>query len=150
VDPVLASAYGSGREVRGIVGAPIEPRARDVWVALQPFDNGRMIWRQDTKTVTVLTMGSGWSVHDDTWAEGQPESDPSIVPPGGKLQPKRGFGKVWRTVPNVRQMLGWAVQEELGFTAKIQQCSNGVMIRIGNDVHMIGELYGNLTWTIRQ
>ena len=56
----------------------------------------------------------------DTYADGDPESDPSIVPPAGLLQPIRGFGKVWRENQAVRDRLGWAVAPEQGYDAAYQ------------------------------
>jgi hypothetical protein len=43
------------------------------------------------------------------------------VPPTGFYQPVRGFGQIWRERAGVRASLGWALSEELGFTATIQQ-----------------------------
>ena len=48
-------------------------------------------------------------------------TDPAIVPPDGRFQPIRGFGKLWRERPDVRDRLGWALGVELGFDAKLQE-----------------------------
>lgn len=52
--------------------------------------------------------------------DGEQESDPSIVPPAGLYQPIRGFGKLWRTNPHVRDGLGWAIAPEQGFHTQWQ------------------------------
>lgn len=89
--------------------------------AEQPFENGVMIWIDQLDSVFVLTrQDQSWRRYDDTWSEEQPESDPTISPPEGRYQPIRGFGKVWREQPAVREQLGWALGPELGFESTIQ------------------------------
>jgi hypothetical protein len=60
-----------------------------------------------------------WRLLPNGWAEGQPEDDPSILPPAGRFQPKRGFGAAWRrgggSYSPQRADLGWAIDEEAGF-----------------------------------
>lgn len=94
--------------------------------AFQPFEGGRMIWVGSEQAIYVLYGDGqypGWERYPDTYREGMPERDVSIVGPLGLWQqPRRGFGLVWRTYPQVRQRLGWALEEwETGYTANIQQ-----------------------------
>jgi hypothetical protein len=96
--------------------------------AEQLFENGRMLWVQSTGTIyVVFGDGSpnpsgqppdGFVQYPDTWKEGEPESDPSLVPPAGRYQPVRGFGKVWRN--GERDNLGWALGPEQAFDGVIQ------------------------------
>jgi hypothetical protein len=58
-----------------------------------------------------------WETFEDRFNEGDAETDPAITPPAGRLQPKRGFGLVWRAQPRVRAALGWALSGERGYTA---------------------------------
>ena len=44
----------------------------------------------------------------------------TIAPPEGRYQPIRGFGKVWRENPQVREQLGWAIAPEQGFEGALQ------------------------------
>lgn len=96
--------------------------------AEETFEHGRMIWLSEMRfppvtaasQVLVLYDDGQWAQYDDTWAEGEPESDPAIVPPAGLLQPIRGFGKVWREQAGVRDKLGWATAAEVGYTASWQ------------------------------
>jgi hypothetical protein len=89
--------------------------------AQQPFENGFMIWLEPSRTIYVFynfgRAGSPpvYEVYPDDFQEGDPESDPAIVPPAGLYQPIRGFGLVWRTHPEVREGLGWATAPEVGF-----------------------------------
>ncbi|MBN1875966.1 MAG: hypothetical protein JXA33_17210 [Anaerolineae bacterium] len=98
--------------------------------AEQHFEHGTMIWVEEHWTSWVDEGGwifilyddvNGWYVIKDTWYEGVPENDPSLVPPNGLYQPERGFGLVWRQQPDIRLRLGWAVDQETGYNTTIQQ-----------------------------
>ncbi len=97
--------------------------ASATWAAEESFERGRMIWLQEVRTesavypkvILVFYNDGRFEKHPDTWTEGEPESDPSIVPPAGLYQPIRGFGKLWRTNAAVRDRLGWATAPEQGF-----------------------------------
>ena len=93
-----------------------------------------MLWRASTSPKVPV----GWidvfhglplryKSYTDTWAEGQPETA-GLTPPPGKLEPKRGFGKIWRDEPGVRDALGWATMPERGDRATLQFFDHGVMI----------------------
>lgn len=94
----------------------------------QPFQNGRMVWLKELKSgdtvlpnqIIVLYNDGHWARFDDSWQENQPETDPSIVAPEGLIQPKRGFGKLWRSNQEVRNKLGWATVEEKPYVATYQ------------------------------
>jgi len=70
------------------------------------------------------------------------------VPPPGLYQPVRGFGLVWRQYSQVRSRLGWAVDEETGFSTTIQRTTrykyNSIYLRAldGNVWHLEPELSG--------
>lgn len=98
---------------------PAAPPASSA-AAEQPFEGGVLIWLELTGSIIVLHDDGRWQRFDDTWTEEQPESDPSLVPPDGRFQPIRGFGKVWRERPEVRDALGWALGVELGFESTLQ------------------------------
>ena len=96
--------------------APVSTSAAE-----QPFQSGRMLWLEkttptgaDSRTFVLHTDGR-LQVYDELWTQGQPPSDPAIIPPAGLLQPIRGFGKVWRENLAVRQPLCWATAAEQGF-----------------------------------
>jgi hypothetical protein len=68
-----------------------------------------------------------WDVMPNGWFVGQPEDDPTIVPPPGFFQPRRGFGLVWRTgyvspTAVVRDRLGWATDPEAELPSGRWQC----------------------------
>jgi hypothetical protein len=89
----------------------------------QRFEGGLMIWLAITQEIYVFYSDGNeptWEKYPDTFTEGISESDESIIPPEGRLQPIRGFGLVWRENPPVRERLGWAVEAEFGYDGMIQ------------------------------
>ncbi|MCP4414971.1 MAG: hypothetical protein GY805_00005 [Chloroflexi bacterium] len=95
--------------------------------AEQQFEQGFMVWAAEEDRIYVLFADelytTAWSAFEDTWQEGDPEDDPSIVPPSGLYQPQRGFGLVWREQPNVRERLGWALAPEASGETAVQRTS---------------------------
>ena len=104
--PSFAGAWTAGN-LRATLGCPTKPEA-SLTTSFEPFANGFMVWREDTRRVTVFYKDGTWQEFADTWAEGQPEYSctdayaPAQTPP----TPHRGFGKVWCTQPGVRERLG--------------------------------------------
>lgn len=107
---------------------PFPPDTRmQVFIAQEDFQGGYLFWIQTTGNFWVLlpatlpkkddpktVPSSGqWRIYKDTYKDTEPETDPSFVPPAGNLfQPKRGFGKLWRETPELRDALGWATTPE--------------------------------------
>jgi hypothetical protein len=95
-----------------------------IQVAEQVFEHGRMFWLQPTGQIWVMIVeeeGQGrWQIFDDTFEDGELEFDPEIVPPQGFEQPQRGFGKLWRDNPELRESLGWAITPEFGFVTRYE------------------------------
>ena len=95
--------------------------------AEQEFEHGWMVWIGATKQIYVIFNDTGfyprWTAFADTWEDGMPIDDPTIIVPPGYYQPKRGFGLIWREEPSVRDRLGWAVVEEAGYAASLQRTS---------------------------
>jgi hypothetical protein len=101
-------------------------------VAEEVFENGRMFYIQPLDQIWVMVItGEGhgdWSIYPDTFEEGDAEVDPSLVPPDGMYQPERGFGKLWRDNPEVREALGWAVTPEFGYESSYRYQPGGEMV----------------------
>lgn len=94
--------------------------------AEQSFEHGFMIWIAKEDRIYVLFEDGNspnWNAYTDEWDPGEPESDPTLNPPPGKVQPVRGFGLVWREQPSVRERLGWATIGENPFETAIQRTS---------------------------
>jgi hypothetical protein len=103
-------------------GCPHDPSVTTP-AAAQTFEHGRMLWRDSDGAIYVLFEDGRqpqYQRYSDPWLEGQPDSDPSIVPPSGYYQPVRGFGRIWREAPTVRDRLGWATALEAEFQMTYQ------------------------------
>ncbi len=111
--------------------SPLPEADREMWdcpdgppvsssAAEQVFENGRMIWTQHDQHIYVLLNDGTYRTYDDTWTAAEPDRDPALIPPEGRYQPLRGFGKVWRTQSGVRTQLGWATALEQGFETQLQ------------------------------
>lgn len=138
------------------------PFITQLHVAEQLFEHGRMYWVERTSQIWVLHItGEGrgdWYAYEDTFQEGEPEIDPNLTPPDGRLQPERGFGKLWREIPGLRDMLGWAVQPEAGYISRYEyhltdqvdaegrQVGYHVLYSLGGEQFRFNEI--NSTWQL--
>lgn len=120
------------------------PEVYSVVVVEQMFERGRMIWIEPIRQIWVLTgeevdpWGGTWECFNDTFVEGQMERDAAFDPPANittssslpgavPSQPIRGFGKIWRENPDVREALGWALTSETMHTTRWDYISSGTM-----------------------
>jgi photosystem II stability/assembly factor-like uncharacterized protein len=111
--------------------------------ALQRFDNGVMIWVQETGRIYAILHDGRWFSFEDTFREGEAEFDPAFSPPEGRQQPMRGFGKLWREQPDLRDAIGWALAKEEPATATRQSFERGEILRVGVFLYtMAGEEEG--------
>jgi hypothetical protein len=136
-DPLFAAAVARGR--REMPCPSTAPFA--VAAAIQPFERGAMLWLADNPVVfrieaeviggprIVVIRNDSFRLFPDRFEEGQPEQLGLVPPAPGLLEPRRGFGKVWReqqaagvteTVKTVPDEIGWATEPERGFTALMQ------------------------------
>lgn len=93
-----------------------------IQAAFQAFEHGFMVGRADTDEIYVLYSDAqypGRETYGNTYIEGE-LFDVGEIPPEGRIQPERGFGKVWATTPAVRSRLGWALEPEVSYTATIE------------------------------
>lgn len=119
------------------------PTISEIQVAEQVFDNGRMMWLSPTNQIWVMILGEEgrgqWKVFEDTFEEGDPEDDPTMEVPDGKMQPTRGFGKLWRDNPDIREALGWATTPEFGYVSRYEYHPGSDN---GPGYHILFSLYG--------
>ena len=114
----------------------------------EPFQGGWMYWRKDAATMYAIYRGGIWESHADRWREGDPEfscpdaDTPSESPP----TPKRGFGRVWCSVPSVRQGLGAATEGERGLQVTVQSFERGLIMLTDRGTWI---LYADGTWERR-
>jgi len=134
------------------------PRPNDIEiiVAEQVFEGGRIFYLDPVQRIWVMinaeddNMTGEWLVFADTWQESEPESDPSIVAPDGLHQPIRGFGKIWRDNPEIREALGWGLDPEFGhltryrfFEGEMVETEDGEMEQLPG-FHTLRSLYGRV------
>jgi hypothetical protein len=108
------------------------PVSAQLDIAEEAFQHGRMFWIRENKQIWVMvnvppdnTAGGDWYCYNDTFVEGEPETDPSLVPPEGLYQPRRGFGKLWRNHPDLKDALGWATTPEFELTSDYTYLAGG-------------------------
>jgi len=51
------------------------------------------------------------------------------APPAGRVAPARGFGWLWGRNPQLALDLGWGLEQEKGFCARIQYFERGFALR---------------------
>jgi hypothetical protein len=141
----LASLWESAPGLQQALGWAKSQQASPINAAHQRFVRGAMVWRGDTRTIYVIGRDGRWQAYADTFVEGEAESDPSLTPPDGLLQPVRGFGKLWRTHPEVQRQLGWALAKESGYGGYVQEFERGLLISGGDRTYaLIGEGQGEV------
>ena len=91
------------------------------FAAYQEFENGFMVWREDTGEILAFVRSMN-SVHRFAEAayDPLPENPVLDAPPHNRVKPVRGFGRVWGNFDYVRDQLGWGVASEFGYTADYQ------------------------------
>jgi len=131
----FGTIWAANVQAQTLLGCPVGS-AYDVPGAIQYFEKGTMFWRQSDRSVFVLSESAIrqgqtadlWWRFDDTYQEGEPESDPNLAPPAGLLQPVRGFGKIWRNNAFIREAVGWAAGNEFGMVSRWQDFERGWMM----------------------
>jgi photosystem II stability/assembly factor-like uncharacterized protein len=142
IAPVRFSRIWTDRRER--LGCPVETE-REVFLAEEVFERGRMFWQEDRREIYVLHDDHTWQFFADTWQEGQPEADPNLIAPPGFFQPKRGFGKVWREeLGGPASQIGWAREEERGLTGVVQTFEGGIIL--WNNLGTAYILYADGSW----
>lgn len=100
------------------MGCALEAASRDP-VAINEFGTGPdydrfMLWFSTTQEIYVLLPDGTWQAYPDTWQEGEPEilCNPLEGPDASPPLPRRGFGKLWCSVPEVQSAMGGIEREE--------------------------------------
>jgi hypothetical protein len=123
----ISRFYNANQQVRDLLGEA-SPGSRTVTLLEQSFQGGLAIWRGDTREIYVLQRdGNTWSAHPDTWRPGD-RIAVDAPPPPGALVPAAGFGTVWRSTPEIKSRLGWAVYEPRGSGGSIQTFEHGLIV----------------------
>lgn len=144
--PATASPASSATQAPSVTAAPAQPTptaqplgfptntVAQVQIAEQVFEHGRMFWIRHSRQIWVMVNvpadnahGGDWFCYNDTFEEGEPEIDESLVPPEGTYQPRRGFGKLWRSRAELKDALGWAITPEFELTSTYTYIAGGYM-----------------------
>lgn len=112
------------------------------------FERGQMYWisqRGGRSLVIVLFYEPdgrvSQQIFEDYWQPGDPDTA-GLTPPGSLLEPRRGFGKIWREQPGVRERIGWALEYEQESVLTFQRFQNGDLLYPMNE-NLVWELYRN-------
>lgn len=109
--------------------------------AVQPFQNGLMLRRDDIRALYVRFAGNGqWEQHPDRWEPGMPPLplDPELAPPSaGLFLPEEGIGLLWAENNVLRGTLGWATAPATATNGVVQTFDGGLLVR---DIQAEGEV----------
>jgi hypothetical protein len=127
--------------IQTAIGCPLASAAAVSDNAYQPFQNGLMIWIASiggSQPVIYALFNNGtYQRFNDTFREGVDPNSSGAVAPEGMQEPVRGFGKVWRDNPGVRDTLGWASAGESPGSAQVQLFERGEMVYVSQ----AGQIY---------
>lgn len=94
--------------------------------AYQPYQNGFMIWRSDTRIVWIFTNDGIVTWFYPESYENQPDNPVTDSPPAGLVKPISGFGRVWGNNAFVQNALGWATAAEQGYSMTLETDSGQI------------------------
>lgn len=134
-DDPLGALLAANPTLQERLGQPVGAGG-EVMMAAQRFERGTMYWHSASKMIYALVGSNTLFAAQDTWTDGQPDSDPGLVPPPGLIQPIRGFGKLWRSDLAIKDGLGWGVSGEMQHTGRWQDFERGALF-----VGMDGQIY---------
>jgi hypothetical protein len=107
------------------LGCPLNARI-EVGGAAQAYERGVMLYVSGSPgLIYALSSDGRFRRFFDTWTPGLDPESGGEIPPPGLIEPIRGFGKVWRTNPDIRAALGWASSSEQGGTFAAQYFERG-------------------------
>lgn len=129
-------------EARRLLGCPVSDLKIIPTIAEEAFQKGHLFWRSDTNGVyivydrqlngTELVQGE-WQLSNPNWEwDGSNPDGVGLNPPPGLVEPRRGFGWLWRTyLGGPEGLLGWALDKEYGFDniGMAQKFEEGVMFK---------------------
>ncbi len=127
---------------RDRLGCPTNGGNAELWMAIEDFDYGTMVWRKDNDRHYVLYDAGGWQSFANTWQEGDEVAtcEREESPPF----PLRGFGRVWCENGSVRNGLGYATTDEDGYNGAVQDFESGIIFNLNGKTYV---LYSdNGTW----
>jgi hypothetical protein len=145
INPPPALAQKIAPQTSSRLGCAIEP-AKDVYFAVQMFQNAQMFWREDEKRIYILYSDKTWAAYDDMWTSGMPEdSCPAVTMAAGRIKPVRGFGRIWCGTSGVRAKAGDGTTPEIGlYSAPAEKFERGRIF--GGPAGQVFALYSDARW----
>jgi hypothetical protein len=151
-DPIggnpACNSYPSGEFVnlwysyQNKLGCPLSGGVTVPTIAEEAFQGGTTFWRSDTDEVYIIydrLKSNGNQVSTGQWDtagnwrwDGSNPDGVGMSPPHGLVEPKRGFGWLWRThLGGADGPLGWALDREYGFDniGRAQNFERGLMFK---------------------
>ena len=122
VSPVLSRVAGAN------LGCPTSAPFTTS-VADQQFEHGRMLWVEEWASISVLHEGGAYEAYDDLFSPDEVQPAPLTVPDSTLIEPRQGFGKIWRQLGGPTSALGWATAGEESYPATIQYFQRGAAIQ---------------------
>lgn len=138
------------------MGCALEPASFDD-IAFNEFGPGPdfdrfMLWFSDVAMIYVLFPDGHYEMYEDTWEEGDPTftCNPIGGEPDSPPLPRRGFGKLWCTYPDIQETLGTVVKEErLCQHAVVQEFEKGRLLACFEDATVrYFRLLNDMTWDV--
>lgn len=117
--------------VRERLGCPKEDIVQGQFAAEEGFQKGSMYYFQPYELIIVLYgFGSGtWDSFEEVALANRPTPTPAPSPGEGLYIPINGFGLVWGYYADVRDKLGYGVEQEVGlFGGAYQSYKGGIMV----------------------
>jgi hypothetical protein len=138
------------------MGCPLDIATFDP-IAINEFGPGPeydrfMLWFSDEKQIYVLYPDNKWETFPDTWEEG--DATFSCNPLEGEAEspplPRRGFGKLWCSDPELQEVMGTIEREErLCQHAVLQRFETGRLLACFEDASIrYFRLLDNQTWDL--
>ena len=125
----LADTWQNNDDVRKRLGCAVA-NASAIQTTQQFFKGGRMIWRPDTATISVLYDDGRWQ--SVTSFNGLTATDVPLGTEQCDVEAKMGFGRVWTGLQGARAKLGCAAAPEQGVTTATQMFEGGTALLLGN------------------
>lgn len=132
----FGTIYVSNPELAAQIGCPLGTGgAIPVNSAYQTYERGLMVWVSSVGAtgqpgIFAIFNDGTFQRFNDTWRDGIDPVSVGLTPPGGRIEPIRGFGKVWRETAGMSEALGWATSEEIGGSGNVLSFERGEMIYV--------------------
>ena len=145
VTGAFGSVYWAFTDVQTKLGAPLSPEAA-MNAAELGFQRGTMYERYDQSEIYVFFSNRQWTKFQDTWTAADGTGG-GPAPEDQLWIPKRGFGLVWNSDPNLESSIGYAIAaDEHVMGGVVQQFTNGIMLY--SDQGFVYVVYDNGTWQL--